>query len=164
MHRQIKQSDRQKFYSLFQEPEALRYCFDSPHDEDLEVLFTSRLPIWERNSDHWLCLTVEEKSNGNFIGVTGFKKTGSSAEVGFMFLPKYFGKGYATESLLALVKYSQYVGVSELTANITEGNISSVRVVQKCGFKLSKVSNACICIGGKMYNNLEYVNVLQTNT
>ncbi len=160
LHRQIELKDRFDFYNLLEEPTVLKYCYDLPSPQALERLFSARLPAWEVNSVHWLCLIITDKSSGSFIGVNGFVKSRNSAEIGFLFLPKYFGRGFATESLTALVEYAKGLQIEELSANITEGNIASVRVVEKCGFSLSKREIDSVSIGGSTYDNLEYRKIL----
>jgi len=107
-------------------------------------------------SKHWLCLSILEKMNGKFVGISGFKLNQNVAEVGFLLLPIYQGLGYATESLLAVRNYAKRIGIKELSARITKGNSASVHVIEKCGFMYKAEHERAVCINQKMYNDLEF--------
>ncbi len=87
-----------------------------------------------------------EKSSGDFIGWSGLKLNIDEKEelnnirnfydIGYRFLPRYWGKGYATESSLAIMDY----GFNELNIKTICGaadikNIASNKVLQKIGLK-----------------------------
>lgn len=137
--RQLARSDRDMFFLLHRNVEVMRYVSNEPLD-DMEIgeRFESRLAAWQKNAGHWLCLTVFTLAGNRAIGVTGFKLHDDNpqhAEVGYLFLPEYHGKGYATESLRALKDYAaNTLGVKQLTAAVAEGNRNSLGVLEKCGF------------------------------
>jgi ribosomal-protein-alanine N-acetyltransferase len=58
-------------------------------------------------------------------------------EVGYMFHPDYWGKGYATEALDAFVKkvWEVLAEVKKLTGFTDSENAGSQGVLRKCGFK-----------------------------
>ena len=85
-----------------------------------------------------------EKNSGDFIGWSGLKLNAGEKEelngiqdfvdIGYRFIPKYWGKGYATESSLATLKF----GFEEMNYPIIYGaadidNIGSNKVLQKIG-------------------------------
>ncbi|MEH6534799.1 MAG: GNAT family N-acetyltransferase [Psychroserpens sp.] len=87
-----------------------------------------------------------EKSSGDFIGWSGFKlNTGDNEtlgskrdfyDIGYRFIPKYWGKGYATESSLAVLNY----GFQKLKLDVVFGaaevdNIASNKILQKIGLQ-----------------------------
>lgn len=93
MH-QITQDDWELFHTLHTDSRIIELCFDQPSLEDIDSKFASRLPEWKSTSDEWLTLVIQEKTSGDNIGITGFKVTSGVAEVGYLLLPEYSGKGY----------------------------------------------------------------------
>ena len=121
----------------------MRYVSEElPDDREIEGRFESRLAPWHKNARHWLCLTVFTLESNRAIGVTGFKLNDDNslhAEVGYLFLPKYQGKGYGTESLHAVKNYARdVVGVKQLTATVAGDNLGSLRILEKCGFSCNR--------------------------
>ena len=87
-----------------------------------------------------------EKKSGDFIGWSGLKfNTGEKEmlnekkdfyDIGYRFIPRYWGKGYATESSLAILDY----GFKELNLELIVGaaeieNEASNKILQKIGLK-----------------------------
>jgi ribosomal-protein-alanine N-acetyltransferase len=57
-------------------------------------------------------------------------------DVGYRILPKFWGKGYATESVIASVKYGfEEMKLNKINAAAHCKNIASCRVLQKVGFE-----------------------------
>jgi len=154
--KKTNESDREEFIRLLGSSTVSQYCFDTPSLQDIEIQFESRLQQWSINSQHWLSLSIYEKSSANFVGVTGFKKVQESGEVGFLLLPEYHGYGYGTESLKVVRDFAESLGIAELSARITKGNVASIGVVEKCGFNLVAEHQNAVCIKQKKYNDLEY--------
>ena len=149
---QITTEDWALFQSLNREPEVIRLCFDEPSPSDMKEAFESRLPAWDRDSTHWLCLTITNKETAEKIGVTGFRLDNEVAEVGYLFLPQFHRMGFGTESLKALIQWAmEEQGIQSFQAIVTEGNIGSEKVLTKSGFALQKVVPDAYTIGGKKY-------------
>lgn len=148
----ISEDDWPLFYELHTTSEVISLCFDEPERAEIEAKFQSRLNSWSPGSSHWLCLVVSESDTGGRVGITGLCVQDDVAEVGFMFLPKYHGLGYGTESLKALIKHSRkQFGVENFNAVVTEGNAGSERVLLKSGFRLHKIVPDAHEIGGQLY-------------
>jgi RimJ/RimL family protein N-acetyltransferase len=65
------------------------------------------------------------------------------------FSPKYWGKGYATESGIAAIKYGfETLQVPEITGTCHEENLASRRSLEKCGLTFVEkfiYNNALTC-------------------
>lgn len=62
------------------------------------------------------------------------------AEVGYMLLPAYWGKGYGTEISDCLIQYARtHQELHTLMAVIDPANAASKRILEKAGFTLSDV-------------------------
>jgi ribosomal-protein-alanine N-acetyltransferase len=84
-----------------------------------------------------------EKSSGDFIGWSGLKfittienNHTNFHDVGYRFLPAYWGKGYATESAQAALKYGfTKMKLDVIFGTCHEENKASRRVLEKNGLK-----------------------------
>ena len=82
------------------------------------------------------------------IGMISFQGTPAFArgkdEIGFWLAKPCWGQGIMTETLLVFSRLAfDTYRLTELEAGIFSSNISSVRVVEKCGFKwMKKIPNA----------------------
>ncbi|WP_394242170.1 GNAT family N-acetyltransferase [Vibrio astriarenae] len=156
--RQLCDCDWPLFQSLQSDPSVIELCFDKPSESEIKKNFESRLPQWNIDSKHWLCLTILDRESQKKVGVTGFCLSEGVAEVGYLLLPEFHGQGYATESLKAVLDWGNQLGaICGYQAVVTQGNTASERVLQKCGFYLSqKVENAYE-IGGKLFDDHVYI-------
>ncbi|WP_158961726.1 GNAT family N-acetyltransferase [Myroides fluvii] len=82
--------------------------------------------------------TITLKETGQMIGTIGFyrmKLQHYRTETGYMLLPEFYGKGYASEALQGIVDFGfRTLGFHSIEAVIYPENISSQRVLEKCGF------------------------------
>ncbi|MBB1140159.1 GNAT family N-acetyltransferase [Myroides sp. WP-1] len=82
--------------------------------------------------------TITLKETGEMIGTIGFyrmKLQHYRTEIGYMFLPQFYGKGYASEAVLRLLDFGfSTLRFHSIEAVIYPDNIGSIRVVEKCGF------------------------------
>ena len=85
---------------------------------------------------------VALKDSNESIGMCGLIKrdTLEDADIGYAFLPKYWSKGYALESALAIREYARNViGLTRLVAITDPENQGSIRVLEKIGLKFEKM-------------------------
>jgi len=85
---------------------------------------------------------TELKGNGIPIGICGLIKRESLKDVdlGFAFLPKFWGAGYAYESASAVMAYGKSAfGLNRIVAVTTPDNHSSVKVLEKLGFRFEQM-------------------------
>jgi RimJ/RimL family protein N-acetyltransferase len=76
------------------------------------------------------------------IGVCGLIKRDflDDVDVGFGFLPQYWGKGYAYESASAVMGYAQRVlGLKRIVAIATIDNHDSARLLEKLGLRYERM-------------------------
>jgi [ribosomal protein S5]-alanine N-acetyltransferase len=81
------------------------------------------------------CFIIFERASGEFIGRAGFGMTGSGEiEVGYVLHTKFWGRGYATEAVTALLEYAkENIAAEFIIAYADIENIGSLRVMEKCG-------------------------------
>lgn len=85
---------------------------------------------------------VSLKETGESIGICGLIKRNEleDVDVGYAFLPRFWSRGYAVESALAVKEYAKNeVGLRRLVAIIDPANQGSIRVIAKIGMTFEKM-------------------------
>ena len=80
---------------------------------------------------------VDLKENGVPIGICGLIKRDALPDVdlGFAFLPRFWGNGYAFESASAVMSYGRRaLGLSRIVAILSKDNHRSARLLEKLEF------------------------------
>ncbi|POA36744.1 MULTISPECIES: GNAT family N-acetyltransferase [unclassified Pseudomonas] len=155
--RTMVESDWPLFLRLHSEPQTMQYVFGEIAEEQVRKGFEHRLPAWGPQSDHWLCLVVTDRASGQELGVTGFRiLSPGHAEVGCLLLPEHQGKGFGTESRQAIIDYAAAIGLDSLESTVTDGNIASCKVLEKCGFVFERRVPQAYQIGDRWFDDLIY--------
>ena len=109
---------------------------DLPTREAEMKLFTRIRELSERNDRYVFGIFLEDKLIG-MLNDTDI--CGKTIEVGYAIHPEYWGNGYATEALSAVISYLFSAGFEEVIAGAFECNPASLRVMEKSGMKLSNL-------------------------
>lgn len=134
--------DAEEYLPLVSHPEILRYTGESPVeslDEVRTIILTRPLRDYAlRGFGRMACI---EKKSGRLVGFSGLKYLEDLQEVdiGYRFLPDCWGKGYATESAMTLMR----AGVREhnlrrIIGLVEPANEASAHVLKKLGLMFEK--------------------------
>lgn len=85
---------------------------------------------------------VELKDSGVAIGMCGLIKraTLEDVDLGYAFLPPYFGQGYAYEAAAAVVQHARSVlNMTRLVAITSPENIASIALLTKVGMRFEEL-------------------------
>ena len=86
-----------------------------------------------------LRLLIEEQSSTKRIGLIDlfdFNPKHKRAGIGILIAPEFQKKGYAFESLKLIIDFAfTHLDLHQLYANISEENLNSIRLFEKCIFK-----------------------------
>lgn len=123
------------------DPEVVRYVPYGPlelGEVERRIATTWSTTRFTRQGDA-VCLAVEESATGTLVGdVVLFwrSETDRAGEVGYIFDPRFAGRGYATEAVGALLALGfDGLGLHRIAARIDERNATSTRVVERLGFR-----------------------------
>jgi len=133
--RAFEEKDAADFFRLNSHPEVIRYTGDPP----VESVEAAQVGI--RNYPDWSLYGIGrwatiEKATGEIIGFAGLKYLPEFDEVdlGYRFLPEYWGKGLATESSIACLRYGfEVLGLERIVGYTESENLASIRVLEKVG-------------------------------
>ena len=141
--RKITAEDVDAMFSLDSNPEVMKYVGVQPftQKEESAKMIENIINQYEKNGTGRLA--VIEKETNKFIGWSGIKLLTEEVnghknvyELGYRFLPDFWGKGYATES----AKASLDLGFNQLNADTIYAyadveNQSSNYILTKLGFE-----------------------------
>jgi ribosomal-protein-alanine N-acetyltransferase len=85
---------------------------------------------------------VLRKSGGEPIGICGLLKREAldDVDIGFAFLERHGGRGYAHESAAAMIRHGREVlGLQRIVAITTSDNEASVRLLQRLGLRFERM-------------------------
>ena len=141
--REFREEDAPGLLRLNSNPEVIKYLHLEPMKDMEEAIknvkwVTDQYP--KNKIGRWIMI---EKSTGEFIGWSGLKLEDMEMngkqyfhDVGYRMLPEFWGKGYATESAIASVKYGfEEMNLEKINAAAHCDNLASRRVLQKAGLK-----------------------------
>jgi RimJ/RimL family protein N-acetyltransferase len=131
--RDVAEADLPIFFEHQLDPDANRMAAFTARDRD------AFMAHWARILGDESVITKTVVFDGHVAGnVLSFEQSGQPL-VGYWIGKEYWGKGVATR---ALSEFLGYVKVRPLYARVAKHNAGSIRVLEKCGFKICDEDNA----------------------
>ena len=141
--RNLSNKDSQGVFEMDSDPEVQKYLGNQPIktiSEATDYIEKAQKEYKKYSAGRW---AVIEKETGDFIGWCGLKFISTEInsksdyyDLGYRFIKKYWGKGYATESALACLKYGfEELNQQEIFAMVELDHIASRNILSKLGMK-----------------------------
>lgn len=136
--RSFTASDADGFFLLQSDPLVMQYIRPPRTRQESDSFLQEKIltDSFRDYKGYWL---VEEKDSGLFVGafvIIPIPDDIEKTQMGYSFLPKYWGKGYATEVAKEGVNYFyNRTPLTELYGVTETPNIASQRVLLKAGFQ-----------------------------
>ena len=132
--------DAPAYWPLVSHPDVLRYTGESALQSLAEVreLLAAR-PLRDYVTHGYGRLACIEKATGELVGFCGLKYLEDLGEtdIGYRFLPRCWGLGYATESARVAMRHgAEILGLKRIIGLVEPENAGSVRVLEKVGLEL----------------------------
>lgn len=132
-------TDASDLFLLRSNDDVMNY-FDRPKLESIveaQELIESVFESFKNKSGiNW---AIVERGTNSFMGTVGFWRMipeHCRAEVGYAIMPDYWGKGYMTEALKAVVDFGfKELHIHSIEANCNPANTGSIKLLEKIGFK-----------------------------
>jgi ribosomal-protein-alanine N-acetyltransferase len=136
--RRVNENDANEIFALRSNPETMKYIprpLVKSIDDALEHIAMIDAKIESNEGINW---AITYKDNPKLIGIIGhyrIKPEHFRAEIGYMILPEYNGKGIVSEAVKEVVKYGfNEMKLHSIEAIIDPENFGSEKVLQKSGF------------------------------
>jgi len=134
--RKLQVVDIEPFYELESNPKVLQYATGEPKNleeskEDLKQLIVR---YTNKKNDFWI-YAIERKSDNEFVGTVALvKDEEGNDEIGYRFIERYWGNGFATELCEGLIQYCKSVGMKKLIGCVVDENIASAKILERFNF------------------------------
>jgi ribosomal-protein-alanine N-acetyltransferase len=139
--RNLSNKDSQGIFEMDSDPEVQKYLGNHPIktiSEATDYIENAQKEYKKYGTGRW---AVIEKETGDFIGWCGLKFISTEInlksefyDIGYRFIKKYWGKGYATESALACLNYGfENLGQKEIFAFAESNHLASKKILRKIG-------------------------------
>lgn len=140
--RRLRSDDAAFILQLVNEPAWLRYI----GDRGVRTLedageYIERGPVEMYGRLGFGLYLVERKDSGDPIGICGLLKREAleDVDIGFAFLARCWGQGYAFESAAAVLAYgTRTLGLSRIVAITSPENHASIKLLDKLGFRFER--------------------------
>ncbi len=140
--RQFTPADASAVLAFNGNTQVTKYTGDSNMVTCIEDARNVIFNIWlEEYKEHgygrW---AVVDKKTEQVIGFCGLKYIPEMGipDVGYRFLPEFWGQGYATETAITAIDYCKSeLNIVEFFGDVMEDNIASVKVLKKLGLKFN---------------------------
>ena len=161
----LEKDDAERLFLLDKNAEVMRYVGVEPISDIAETRKNIEIIQNQYRENGIGRFAVIEKECGKLIGWSGLKlitepinnRTGFY-DLGYRFLPEFWGKGYATESATAWLNFGfGKMGLDEIFAHAHSENSSSIHTLEKLGFKKTDefMEHDGLCYWYELKNNLE---------
>lgn len=140
--REIIPEDAKAFFEMDSNPEVVKYVGMKPLTEisqSVEMIKSIRKQYEENGIGRW---AVIQKDTGKLVGWSGLKlikeinNHHNIYDLGYRFTPEYWGKGYATETSIAVLNYAfKEMKLGKVFAYADVENNASNHVLKKLGFE-----------------------------
>ena len=140
--REFAEADAEAFFKLNTDPEVLRFVPDKALlsvEQARQLLIDHPIADYRKYGFGRGALII--KSTGEQIGFAGLKYLEELGEVdvAYRLLPKYWGKGLATEAAIASVRFGfTDLELKKIIGLVMPENIASVRVLEKAGLRYAE--------------------------
>lgn len=140
--RELTPSDAEGIYELDSNPEVHRYLGNNPVTsmKQCHAVIEHVTKQYEKNGiGRWAVIL---KETGEFIGWAGLKLESNVNgheqfyDLGYRFIQKHWGKGYASEVAQAWVDYGfNVMKLEKINATVNADNLASKKVLEKVGLR-----------------------------
>ena len=142
--RELRESDLEGIFKLDSDPLVHKYLGNKPIKTKEKAAKIIQFVQHQYKSLGIGRFAAIEKSSDDFIGWSGLKLNNGEKEalngksdfydIGFRFIPRFWGKGYATESSVAVLEFGfNKLNIETICGAAETGNLASNRVLQKIG-------------------------------
>jgi len=132
--RDLTLEDLPSFHEMQGNPKVMQYT-GSPHQtfEESKKDLTEVIDYYQQPNNTFWVWAIDKKENDTFVGTCAIIiGEDGKGEIGYRFLEKYWGNGFATEILQPLIDYGfSKLKIPTIFATVDKLNIASVKMLEK---------------------------------
>lgn len=156
----VTEQDARGMYDYARQARTTKYLLWSPHKSLRYTKQYIRLLSEKYESCEFYDWGVHDRETGAFIGTCGFASlddTRNSAELGYVFSPRVWGRGYATEAARCVMDYGfRVLKLDFITARFLYGNTKSEAVMRRLNMTSQGVLPESLYVKGRLRTVLQY--------
>lgn len=136
--RDMTSEDAEAVYAIWSTTENAKYMSDPVESVDeIKEIFQSTEP---RTG---YLLVIMKKDSEEILGTICCCPTDEPEEWGFgySFKKSSWGKGYATETVKAMIEFGKHLGINKFISSCAAENVASGKVLIKCGMQFDRLSS-----------------------
>lgn len=135
--RQLQLSDAAFVLRLYNDPSFLQHIGDKAVRSIEDAVANLQQGAMKSYSQYGYGMWLVENNQAQAIGLCGLIKRDylTETDIGYAYLPEFFGKGYAFEAAAAVVAYAaEHTSLNTLVAIVSPDNQASKSLLVKLGF------------------------------
>lgn len=141
--RPLMRYDAPALHRALSDPAVMRYWSTPPHDalEETESWIAESMAAMSRGDAHDFAVLHQNEVIGRVAFWMG-------DEIGFLFLRKAWGQGFAREAAAALLRYGfETLGFKQVRADVDPENVASLRLLESLGFRRTGFAKNTMKVG-----------------
>ena len=138
--RRLRESDVEDFYHYIIDDNVKKYLSDADIPSSLENA-KSELMYWAHlytlyKSIYWGIATLEDDKLIGTCGFNHWNRMHRRAEISYDLAFSHWGRGIMTQAIKSITEFAlSKMDVQRVQATVAVDNISSIRVLEKCGYQ-----------------------------
>ncbi len=130
----FEEYDRQQMVDIFFNEDIKKtYMIPDFNDKKQAEQLFEKMMTFSRSENHFVYGVYFHEQLVGFVNDCGIKN--STIELGYVIIPEYQGRGFATEAVQICIDELFRMGFEHIIAGFFRENIASCRVMQKCGMQ-----------------------------
>jgi len=136
---EFEKTDAEELFKMRSDDRVQKYLDRDPHKtvEESRLMIEGMIVSYiSKEGINWI---IRKKDNCDVIGYIGYWRmirNNVRAEIGYAMKPEYWGKGYMQEALIKIIDFGfNEFCLHSIEANVNPDNASSIKLLEKCGFK-----------------------------
>jgi len=138
--RKVASADAKSLWGIWSDPAVTKFMNISSFTHEEQALEMIDLLNQLANEHRAIRYSIIKKIGNCIIGSCGFNNIDfdkATAEIGYDLAKTHWGKGYATEAIIALIHVAfTHLEITTIVAKVDAANSNSIKVLQKLNFFL----------------------------
>jgi [ribosomal protein S5]-alanine N-acetyltransferase len=140
--RPVRAADHAALLAHWAAPDVRRFLFDGVLLSAAEITQAVEDSARDFAASGYGLWVIEEKDRTDLVGTAGLRPLEDlGLEIFYSLAPGSWGRGYATEAACAVLEYALGpLGLPEVLAEVDEGNLASIAVIERLGMTSFEVA------------------------